>query len=134
MNIIIRTFLLLLCKLFFFFFFFFCFFGSLNSCRVIFEKQMSFYTGNRCAGSAARFITGHEIFVCKCSNDVKSKLYYIQSSRANTVDLDEVANDEPLHQELPCLQIQLFSSLVLKSSKYSLAYKTRFHLIFRFPA
>ena len=30
------------------------------------------------------------------------------------VDLDEVAHDEPPHQDLLCLQIQLFSSLVLK--------------------
>ena len=33
---------------------------------------------------------------------------------ANSVDLDEVAHDEPPHQYLRCLQIQLFSSLVLK--------------------
>ena len=30
------------------------------------------------------------------------------------MDLDEVAHDEPPHQDLHCLQIQLFSSLVLK--------------------
>ena len=30
------------------------------------------------------------------------------------MDLDEVAHYEPPHQELRCLQIQLFSSLVLK--------------------
>ena len=33
---------------------------------------------------------------------------------ANSVDLDEVAQFEPPHQNLRCLQIQLFSSLVLK--------------------
>ena len=30
------------------------------------------------------------------------------------MDLDEVAHNEPPHQDLRCLQIQLFSSLVLK--------------------
>ena len=30
------------------------------------------------------------------------------------VDLDEVAHDEPPHQDLCCLQIQLFSLLILK--------------------
>ena len=30
------------------------------------------------------------------------------------VDLDEVAHHEPPHQDLRCLQIQLFLSLVLK--------------------
>ena len=38
----------------------------------------------------------------------------IKDQRANSVDLDEVAHDEPPHQDLRCLQIQLFSSLVLK--------------------
>ena len=35
------------------------------------------------------------------------------------MDLDEVAHDEPPHQDLPCLQIQLhvFSSLVVKEFK-----------------
>ena len=37
--------------------------------------------------------------------------------RANSVDLDEVAHDEPPHQDLRCLQIQLFSSLVVKELK-----------------
>ena len=31
-----------------------------------------------------------------------------------TVDLDEVAHYEPPHQDLHCLQIQLFLSLVLR--------------------
>ena len=35
----------------------------------------------------------------------------------NSVDLDEVAHNEPPHQELHCLQIQLFASLVLKELK-----------------
>ena len=30
------------------------------------------------------------------------------------MDLDEVAHNEPPHQDLRCLQIQLFSSLVVK--------------------
>ena len=33
------------------------------------------------------------------------------------MDLDEVAHLEPPHQDLRCLQIQLFSSLVLKELK-----------------
>ena len=33
------------------------------------------------------------------------------------MDLDEVAHYEPPHQDLRCLQIQLFSSLVLKELK-----------------
>ena len=33
---------------------------------------------------------------------------------ANSVDLDEVAHYEPPHQDLLCLQLQLFSFLVLK--------------------
>ena len=37
-----------------------------------------------------------------------------KDKRANSVDLDEEAHDEPPHQDLRCLQIQLFSSLVLK--------------------
>ena len=53
-----------------------------------------------------------KIFVCKFSENVKSKLYYIENS--NSVDLDEVAHYEPPHQDLHCLQIQLFSSLVVK--------------------
>ena len=45
-----------------------------------------------------------------------SKLNQIENSktRANSVDPDEVAHDEPSHQDLRCLQIQLFLSLVLK--------------------
>ena len=31
----------------------------------------------------------------------------------NSVDLDEVAHDKPPHQDLRCLQVQLFSSLVV---------------------
>ena len=34
--------------------------------------------------------------------------------RADSVDLDEMAYYEPPHQDLHCLQIQLFSSLVVK--------------------
>ena len=34
--------------------------------------------------------------------------------RIQRLDLDEVAHDEPPHKGLRCLQIQLFSSLVLK--------------------
>ena len=38
----------------------------------------------------------------------------IQRLEANSVDLDEMAHFEPPHQDLCCLQMQLFSSLVLK--------------------
>ena len=41
-------------------------------------------------------------------------------SSANSVDLDEVAHYEPPHQDLRCLQIQLFSSLVVKELKLAL--------------
>ena len=40
-----------------------------------------------------------------------------KEERANSLDLDEVAHDEPPHQDLRCLQIQLFSTLVLKGLK-----------------
>ena len=39
----------------------------------------------------------------------------IQRLEGNSVDPNEVAHYEPTHQVLHCLQIQLFSSLVLKS-------------------
>ena len=47
-----------------------------------------------------------------------SKVYHIENSKtrgANSIDLDEVAHFEPPHQDLRCLQIHLFSSLVLKA-------------------
>ena len=37
---------------------------------------------------------------------------------SNSVALDEVAHDEPPHQDLRCLQIQLFASLVLKELRH----------------
>ena len=40
------------------------------------------------------------------------KVYHIE--RARSADLNEVAHYEPPHQDLRCLHIQLFSSLVLK--------------------
>ena len=43
----------------------------------------------------------------------------IQSYSANSVDLDEVAPYEPPHQDLRCLQIQIFSFLALKELKHS---------------
>ena len=55
-----------------------------------------------------------KIFVCKFSKNVKSKLYHIENSIFYSVDLVEVAHYKPPHQDLRCLQIQLFSSLVLK--------------------
>ena len=42
-------------------------------------------------------------------------LYWVfKDERANSVDLDEVAHYELPHQDLSCLQIQLFSSLGVK--------------------
>ena len=38
--------------------------------------------------------------------------------QANSVDLDEVAHYEPPHQDLCCLQIQLFLSLVNLRHRY----------------
>ena len=35
------------------------------------------------------------------------------------MDLDEVAHDEPPHQDLPCLQIKIFLSLVVKELTHS---------------
>ena len=52
------------------------------------------------------------ILICKFSKNVKSKLYHIENSK--TKDLDEVAHDEPPHQDLRCLQIQLFPSPALQ--------------------
>ena len=50
--------------------------------------------------------------------NVKSKLYHTENSKTRgqtkSVDLDEVAQFEPPHQDLRCLQMQLFSSLVVK--------------------
>ena len=40
---------------------------------------------------------------------------------ANSVDLDEVAHNEPPHQDLRCMQIQLFSSLVVKELNHGLS-------------
>ena len=48
-----------------------------------------------------------KIFVCKFSNNVMFKLYHIENSRLE-------GNNEPPHQNLHCLQIHLFSSLVVK--------------------
>ena len=40
--------------------------------------------------------------------------HIIKIYAANSVDLDEVGHYEPHHQDLRCLQIQLFSSMVLR--------------------
>ena len=39
-----------------------------------------------------------KLYVCKFARDFKD-------FRKNSVDLDEVAHDEPPHQDLPCLQM-----------------------------
>ena len=56
-----------------------------------------------------------KIYVCEISENVSSKPNYIEHSktRANNVDQDEVAHHEPPHQDLHCLQTQLFSSPAL---------------------
>ena len=41
---------------------------------------------------------------------------------ANKVDLDKVADKEPPHQDLRCLQIQLFSALVVKELIWSVGW------------
>ena len=49
-----------------------------------------------------------KIFICKFSKNVKSKLYHIENSGTrgqNSVDVDDVAHNEPPHQDLCCLQI-----------------------------
>ena len=57
-----------------------------------------------------------KIYICKLSKNAKSRLYQLRFQRleANSADPDEVAHDEPPHQDLRCLHIQLFTSLVLK--------------------
>ena len=63
------------------------------------------------------------IYINKISKYVSSKLYHIENfkkkQRANSVDPVQVAHDEPPHQDLHCLQIQLFLSLVLHMSDLS---------------
>ena len=58
----------------------------------------------------------HKIFVCKCSKMLSASYIILRIQRlgANNVDLDEVAHYEPPHQDLRCLKIHLFSSLVVK--------------------
>ena len=48
---------------------------------------------------------------------------------ANSVDLDEVAHYEPPHQDLRCLPIQPFSSLVLKELRTQSCSQTESKLI-----
>ena len=43
-----------------------------------------------------------------------------------SVNLDEVAHDEPPHQDLRYLRIELFSSLVLKELSEKFTWKTKF--------
>ena len=44
----------------------------------------------------------------------------ITDLRANSVDPDEVAHNEPPHLDLHCLQIQIFSFLEFKAFKFKL--------------
>ena len=58
-----------------------------------------------------------KMFVCKFPKKMLSPSYNIlrlHRIEGNSVNLDEVAHNEPPHQDLRCLQIQLFSSPVLK--------------------
>ena len=54
-----------------------------------------------------------KIFMSSSSN----MMLRIQRLEANSVGLDEVSHYEPPHQDLCCLQSQLFSSLVLRELK-----------------
>ena len=47
----------------------------------------------------------------------------------NSVDLDEVAHYEPPHQDLLCLQIQLFSSLVVNCVRHCYGYMTVYQTV-----
>ena len=59
----------------------------------------------------ARQKADNKIFFSKFSKNCLSKLSYqeFKNQWANSVGLDEVAHNEPPHQDLCCLQIQLFS-------------------------
>ena len=61
-------------------------------------------------------IRDDKLHVCKFSLTVSSKIYHFENSetRGQTDDLDEAAHHELPHQDLHCLQMQLFLSLVLK--------------------
>ena len=72
-----------------------------------------------------------KIFVCKFSKNIKSKLYHIENSKTrgqNSVDLNEVAHNEPPHQDLCSLQIYLFSSVALKRVKAHTSSHTCMHI------
>ena len=58
----------------------------------------------------------YKIFVCKVSEMLRPSyiILRIQRLEGKQCSLDEVAHSEPPHQDLRCLQIQLFSSVVLK--------------------
>ena len=75
-----------------------------------------FFSVQACEVNSLTTKNHDKFFVCNFSKNVESKLYYIENSKTGgqTVDLDEVAHYEPPHQDLHCLQIQLFSSLVVK--------------------
>ena len=53
----------------------------------------------------------------------------IQRLEANSVELDEVAHYEPPHQDLRCLQIQLFSSLVVRVNNSISTLKTLLDIV-----
>ena len=64
------------------------------------------------------------MYICNISNNVSSEyvILKIQEKKAKSIDPDEAVHYEPPHQELHCLQVQLFVSVadkVLKCLNYS---------------
>ena len=66
----------------------------------------------------------------KICNPSYISYWEFKDHRANSVDLDEVAHDEPPHQDLYCLQIQLFWSVLVKELMvhWTTSY-SRFHML-----
>ena len=55
----------------------------------------------------------NKIYVCKFSKNIKSKLYHIENSKT----IESKKRWLIMMQDLPCVQIQLFLSLVVKVIK-----------------
>ena len=56
----------------------------------------------------------NKIFVCKFQKMLSSRYIVNSKTTGQTVDLDEVAHYGPRHQDLRCLHIQPFLSMVSK--------------------